>query len=127
METSLTPSMEDYLRTVHALEIEKGSVRVKDIADRMGISMPSVSAAMKNLISRSLVCHQRYDLVKLTATGLVLAEKLENRFVIIRDFLSDVLHVERGVAEKDTCHIEHLISTEAVNKMQAFLGSYRKN
>jgi len=127
METTLTPSMEDYLRTVHALEIEKGSVRVKDIAVRMGISMPSVSAAMKNLISRDLVCHQRYDLVKLTAQGLVLAEKLESRFIIIRDFLSEVLSVEQNTADKDTCQIEHLISKETVGRMQEFLASHRKN
>jgi len=126
MKSNLSPSMEDYLKTVHSIEIEKGSVRVKDIAARMNISMPSVSSAMKNLINQDLVCHPRYDLVKLTSEGLILAEKLGRRFRIIKDFLSEALDLNLEIAKKDTCRIEHIISPETVEHMEAFLKS-RKN
>ena len=121
MKSNLSPNMEDYLKTVHTLELEKGSVRIKDIASRMGISMPSASSAMKNLINQGFVCHPRYDLVKLTTEGVFLAEQLERRFIIIKSFLSDILQVDSEIAEKDTCQIEHRISPETVKQMENFL------
>ncbi|MCD6116463.1 metal-dependent transcriptional regulator [bacterium] len=121
MKSNLSPNMEDYLKTVHTLQLEKGAVRIKDIASRMGISMPSVSSAMKNLINQGFVCHPRYDLVKLTTEGVFLAEQLERRFIIIKSFLSDILKIDLEIAEKDTCQIEHRISPETVKQMENFL------
>jgi len=127
MKNNLSPSMEDYLKTVHSLEIEKGSVRVKDIANRLDISMPSVSSAMKNLIKNGLVCHPRYDLVKLTPEGLKVAKKLERRYNIIKDFLSDILRLDPEIVKKDTCSIEHIISPETVKQMEEFLTSNKES
>lgn len=40
----LTPTMEDYLEAIFNLAKEKGAVRVRDIAKRLGVKMPAVSA-----------------------------------------------------------------------------------
>ncbi len=117
----LTPSMEDYLKTIHALEISRGFVRVKDIANELEISPPSVSGALNNLKNQGLVHHPRYELVGLTVEGVLIAEQIQRRHRVIREFLSRILRIEPEIAEKDACSMEHSVSPETVEGLIAFL------
>lgn len=45
----LTPNLEDYLEAVYKLEKERRVARIRDIAQLMNVSKPSVVAAMKKL------------------------------------------------------------------------------
>ena len=65
-ETALTRSMEDYLEAISVLDEEKKYVRVKDIARYMKVKMPSVTGALKSLVEKKLVNHERYEYVELT-------------------------------------------------------------
>lgn len=121
MDVKLTPSMEDYLKAIHSLKNERGYVRVKDIADKMDITMPSVSSALKNLEKQKLVRHSRYDLVGLTPKGTKVAEDICSRHRVIKNFLSQVLGLDAEIAEKDACGIEHTISPETFQSLVRFL------
>ena len=121
MDIKLSPSKEDYLKTIHLLNSQRGSVRVKDIAEKLDITMPSVSSAIKNLEKKGLVSHPRYDLVALTNQGSQIAESITMRHCIIRDFLSNVLELDTEIAEKDACVMEHSISPETLEKLVLFL------
>jgi len=123
MEVKLSPSKEDYLKTIHSLEHERGVVRVKDIAKKLEITMPSVSCALKNLEKQGLVCHPRYDLVDLTPKGSRVAEDISQRHQVIRDFLSQVLGLDADIADKDACSMEHAISPETFKSLVRFLES----
>ena len=118
----VSSSMEDYLETIHILETRMGSVRVKDIADEMGITMPSVSGAIKNLEKRGLVAHPRYDLIVLTDTGSRIAEAVYERHRVIKSFLTNVLGLDENVAEQDACRIEHNISDTTLEHLTRFLN-----
>jgi DtxR family Mn-dependent transcriptional regulator len=121
MNDKLSPNMEDYLESIYLLELESGNVRVKDIAKRMDITMPSVSGAVKNLEKQGLVCHSRYDLVSLTMKGNRIAEEIYHRHHILKDFLSQILGLRPEIAEKDACAIEHNISPETMKSLVRFL------
>ena len=123
MDTKLSPSMEDYLKAILSLENERGAVRVKDIARKLDITMPSVSSALKNLEKQELVCHPRYDLVDLTQEGSRVAEDIYHRHQVIKDFLSQVLGLDAEIAEKDACGMEHAISQETFESLARFLES----
>ena len=125
MDRPISPNMEDYLETIHRLEIERGNVRVKDIALRMRISQASVSGAMNNLEKQGLVSHPRYDLIRLTAAGIGRAEKIYERHRIIKHFLKDVLGLAEDVADRDACRIEHNIGPETFLSMKRFIVKYR--
>jgi DtxR family Mn-dependent transcriptional regulator len=43
LKKPLTPAMEDYLEAIFNLGKEKRVVRVKDIAKRLGVKMPTVT------------------------------------------------------------------------------------
>jgi len=45
----LTPTMEDYLEAMYNLSKEKKAVRVKDIAKKLGVKMPTVTSMLKSL------------------------------------------------------------------------------
>lgn len=121
MHVKLSPSMEDYLRAIYFLERQSGAVRVKNIAKQMEITMPSVSSALKNLEKQGLVCHPRYDFVGLTPEGFRIAEEVNKRHQVIKDFLSQILGIEHEIAEKDACGMEHSISPETLESLLHFL------
>ncbi len=118
---NLSSNMEDYLKVIYLLQNKIGIVRVRDIAREMAITMPSVSSALKNLEKHGLVCHPRYDLVNLTSEGTKIAEHVSRRHRVIMDFLLEVLGLDRKIAEKDACGMEHNISQETLKSLDKFL------
>jgi DtxR family Mn-dependent transcriptional regulator len=122
MGIQISSNMEDYLETIHLLEQERRTVRIKDIAREMQITMPSVSSAVKNLENQGLVSHSRYDSVELTQKGTQIAEAVYKRHRVIKHFLAEVLGLASDIAEKDACRIEHNISEETLDKLIQFIG-----
>ena len=118
---NLSSNMEDYLKVIYLLQNKMGTVRVKDIAREMSITMPSVSSALKTLEKHGLVCHPRYDLVDLTSEGKKIAEHVFRRHRVIMDFLLKVLGLDHKIAEKDACGMEHNISEETLESLDKFL------
>ena len=53
-EKPLTYVMEDYLEAIFDLDQEKKFIRVKDIAKRMDVKMPTVSSMLKTLSDRAM-------------------------------------------------------------------------
>jgi DtxR family Mn-dependent transcriptional regulator len=105
----LTKSLEDYLEAVLVL-VRRGRVaRVRDIARRLGVGSPSVTAAMRSLSQRGLVNYDPYEVVTLTERGLEAAGKIQHRHEVIRGFLTDVLGVAADAAEDYACRMEHAV------------------
>ncbi len=123
MNSRLSSSMEDYLKTIHLLKMDRGVVRVKDIAGSMAITMPSVSSALKQLEKQHLVWHSRYEWVDLTDEGLKVASNVCRRHNVIKHFLSEILGINPVIAEKDACGMEHSISPETLERLVEFVES----
>lgn len=114
---SLTTSMEDYLEAISILEENKKYVRVRDIAKHMKVKMPSVTGALKSLAERELVNHERYEYVELTKQGAAIAQEIRRRHNTIQKFLTEILNIDPEVAEKDSCGMEHAISTTTMDRL----------
>ncbi len=117
----LTESLEDYLEAIHQLGREKDAVRVKDIADFVGVKMPSVSAAVQALKERGLTAHEKYGSVSLTPEGRQTAEFLCRRHYTLTAFLRDILGIEEKQAEKEACGIEHALGAETLRRLLALI------
>ncbi|MFA6775732.1 MAG: metal-dependent transcriptional regulator [Sphaerochaetaceae bacterium] len=120
-------SGEDYLEAVLAIEEEDGVVRTTDVANRLGLSKPSVSRAMKNLMEGGYVVRPSYGDIKLTEKGRAIAAQVYYRHKMLTEFLRDVLGVNGETAEHDACLIEHDISEETLTKLSAYLHSLQNN
>lgn len=114
---TLTESLEDYLEAIYQLQRESGSVRVKEIADFVGVKMPSVSSALRALKDRGLVDHESYGEVSLTPTGRETAEFLCRRHFALTAFLRDILGLDPEQAETEACGIEHALSAETLRRL----------
>lgn len=117
----LSASVEDYLEAILTLTENGQSVRVTDVARRLGVAKSSVTEAVGLLRSRGFVTQERYGRIFLTQEGLVESARVRRRHIVLRTFLRDVLGVEQDQAEIDACQIEHVVSVETMNKMVAFL------
>jgi DtxR family Mn-dependent transcriptional regulator len=119
----LSANMEMYLKTILRLSPEGGPVRVKEIAEALGVTMPSVSGALRTLKSMGLVLHPAYGAVRLSARGNRVAAAVSRRFEVLKRFLTDVLGVDERTAVRDACEIEHVVGTDTLERLTAFLDT----
>jgi DtxR family transcriptional regulator, Mn-dependent transcriptional regulator len=117
----LSSSMEDYLETIYWLIQESKVARVKDIAEKLSVSMPSVSGALKTLAAKGLVNYDPYQYITLTEEGEVVARQLAKSHEVIRDFLIRVLQVPQPQAEANACRMEHAVDEETLERFIQFL------
>ncbi len=117
----LTEAMEDYLEAIYHLLRKREVVRVKDIAEDLGVTMPSVSSALKSLTERELVNHEKYGHVTLTEAGRKRAELVHRRHQGLTCFLRDILQRDPEVAEAEACRLEHALSNETLRRMLAMI------
>ena len=117
----LSPSMEDYLEAIFELDKRKRAVRVKDVAEKLSVTMPSVNGALKILESQGLVKHEKYDYIELTKTGELHASKISSRHHVICTFLKEFLGVDSDTAEQDACRAEHVLSAVTMEKLIEFV------
>lgn len=124
-EAQLSASLEDYLEAIYNLNAAGDAVRVKDIADRMDVKMPSVTGALRSLASKGLVKHEPYESVELTDDGLSLARDIALRHSTVSEFLMSVLGLSETDAEREACRLEHAIQPETLDKLIKFIEFVR--
>jgi len=118
---ALSSTIEDYLETILNLEKDKKIVRVKDIARKMDVKLPTVTSMLNNLIEKGLINHEKYEYVELTKEGKRIAKDVYRRHVIFRDFLTGILNVDATTAEKDACKMEHVVSPVTLERFVKFM------
>lgn len=122
-ETALSESLEMYLETIVLLEKREGSARVTDIARELGVSKPSVHIALHELEHRGLAEHERYGSIVLSASGRTAALEVSRRHRILSSYLSKILGVSPETAERDACRIEHYLSAETMERIEAVMSA----
>jgi DtxR family Mn-dependent transcriptional regulator len=120
--TPMTPSLEDYLEVILDLNEENESIRVTDLAKKLGVAKSSVYQAVVKLVDLKLLIHERYGPLVLTELGEVEARKIRERHQILKQFLSEILGVDPQIAEKDVCGIEHYVSPVTMEKLVVYLS-----
>lgn len=108
----ISETKEDYLEKILMINEEKGSVHGVDLANKLNISKPTVSIAMKKLEDEGLISVDDSKNISLTAEGLVIAEKTYEKHNLIAKVLIS-LGVSEHQAFEDSCHIEHCLSDES--------------
>jgi DtxR family Mn-dependent transcriptional regulator len=120
-ERPLTSVMEDYLEAISELDQEKKVVRVKDIAKRMDVKMPTVSSMLRTLSDRGMVSYEKYEYVELTPDGETVGREMSRRHRILFDFLTRVLRVDQETADIDACRMEHALSPGTLESLTGFM------
>ncbi len=125
MAQELSASLEDYLEAIYHLERESRVARVRDIAERLSVQMPSVTGALRALASKDLVNHTPYSYVTLTPAGERIARDMARRHRVLTGFLSDFLGLDRATADRNACAVEHAIEPVVLTRLVAFIEQER--
>ncbi len=111
----MTKSLEDYLEAIHRQIQETGSARVVDVAKTLGVKMPSVNNAVKELTKLGFIEYERYHHIKMTVDGVRRAATIYKRHTMLKSFLL-FIGVSENNAEADACAMEHILSNETVER-----------
>ena len=117
----LSASTEDYLEAIVSLCGERGSARARDIAASVGVTVSSVTVALRKLGRMGLVRYTPYEAVTLTPSGTRIARKIEKRHKLLHKFFREALGVSEQTADADACRLEHGLSRETVERLTAFM------
>lgn len=120
-ELNMTASLEDYLEAVFVLAQEKDTVRLTDIASNLGVSKPSANRAVNTLTQNGFLKHETYGAITLTPEGETYAASVLHRHKLLKHFLVNTLGVNEEIAEEDACKMEHVMSSETIEKLYDYL------
>lgn len=114
-------SREMYLETILVLNKENGFVRAVDVANKLNYSKPSVSRAVKNLVSEGAIKVLEDGNIILLKPGLKEAEAIYEKHKILTEVFIKYLKLDPELAEKDACKVEHVISEETFAAIKKLL------
>ncbi len=117
----LHSSGEDYLKAILTLQKENGLVRAMDIAQLLAVKRPSVSRALKRLREGGLLFTDAERHIFLTREGREAAERILRTHHVLKTFLISI-GVDPRIAEQDACRMEHGLSPETFDQLNAFAG-----
>ncbi len=123
--TYLSETQEDYLLDILEQVKANSVARIKDIAQKRHVSLPTAVSAIKTLAEKNIIKHEKYSYIQLTDYGLSIAQTLIERKRQILKFLVNTLGLNEDIALKDAHKLEHDLSDETLNmlmKLNEFLA-----
>jgi DtxR family Mn-dependent transcriptional regulator len=120
--SSLTRAQQDYLKALYQLHGDHQPVPTRDLAQRLGISSPSVSEMVNRLSAQGLVEHDRYRGQQLTREGRKVALELVRHHRLLEMFLVQVLGYSLDEVHDEAERLEHVISERMEQRIFELLG-----
>src|SRR5467141_1446481 len=120
--STFTRAQEDYLKALYLLSGAERPVPTRDLAQRLGISSPSVSEMVTRLTAQGLVEHDRYRGQQLTREGRKVALELVRHHRLLEMFLVQVLGYSWDEVHDEAERLEHVISERMEQRIFDLLG-----
>ena len=120
-----TSAVEDYLKCILLEEQRLPGLRVSmgHIGSSLGVTPGTVTSMMKALADGGLVSYEPYSGVLLTRAGEQLAAHVLRRHRLVELFLVQVLGMDWSEVHAEAERLEHAISDQVLERMDAMLGS----
>ena len=124
MNMTIHKSAEDYLEAMLMLKQERGYIRSIDVAEKLGVTKPSVSYATKRLRESGYISFDPAGMILLLPPGLEIAERMYERHMLLTELLIG-LGVDPEIAREDACKIEHDLSVESFDAIRRHAQEHR--
>ena len=115
------PAFEEYCETIFELREDDVEVIQARIAERLEVSRPAVSEMVRRMEREGLVSTSA-GAIRLTPTGVSLAETVVRRHRLAERFLTDILGLSWADAHVEAGRWEHVISPTVEEAMARALG-----
>jgi DtxR family Mn-dependent transcriptional regulator len=119
---NLSPQIEDYLKNIYLLQSQYPQVPTTALAERLGVSAPSVSGMVRRLAQMGLLEHRRYEGVRLTSNGEAMALKVIRAHRLWELYLVEVLDLPWDQAHVEAERLEHALSEELADRLDEVLN-----
>jgi len=116
----ISKSLEEYVKEMYVLKVNKGEIRVTDIANSLGVSKASVNKAIKQLKVEDIVDYETYGEIELTLEGEKIARKILEAYDITYLFLNEILQVDCKLAENEAKEMKNILSDDTLNKLAKY-------
>ena len=120
--STFTRAQQDYLKALYELHGDQRPVPTRELAQRLGISSPSVSEMVTRLSAQGLVEHDRYRGQQLTKEGRKIALELVRHHRLLEMFLVQVLGYSWDEVHDEAERLEHVISERMEQRIFELLG-----
>ena len=118
----LSQTAEDYLKEIYKLEVVRGRATTSALAERLGVSPPSVTSMLKKLAALKLVVHERYRGVTLTTAGRKAAIEVIRHHRLLEQYLAETLGMPIDEVHAEADRLEHVLSEELEARIDQTLG-----
>ena len=110
---------------IYRINLNRGNVQVKDVANELNIKPASVTKMVKKLNDKDILEYKKYDYIKLTEMGYKVGNTLLKRHNTIYKFL-EILGVKDSIHE-ETEKIEHTINYDTLEKINTLIDFFSNN
>jgi DtxR family Mn-dependent transcriptional regulator len=122
----LSDVMEDYLKTIYVLQQETGErISTSAIAERVGVTSPTVTSMTDKLEERGLVEREKYKGVELTPEGETVAIEVLRHHRLIEAYLASELDYDWTDVHDEADRLEHHISERFEERIAEMLDDPR--
>ncbi len=118
----LSESVEDYLKQIYKLQGKDGRATTSAIAERMGVTAPSVTGMVKKLAALDLVEHRPYRGVRLTEAGERAAVEVIRHHRLLERYLAESLGMSIDEVHAEADRLEHTLSETLEARIDERLG-----
>ena len=123
MTTATSPASEEYLQAVYTLQDEGAQVIAARLADFLQHTPAAVSEMLHRLEREGLVNLDDRKAVRLSASGLGVAERIARRHRLAERMLVDLLGYAWWKTHEEAERIEHAMSDEMEERLVRVLGN----
>ncbi|MFO7792527.1 MAG: metal-dependent transcriptional regulator [Candidatus Saliniplasma sp.] len=116
---------EEYLENIYKLSLEREKEKVKtgEIADKMGLSPPTVTEVLPVLDEEGYIEYIPYYGVKLTEDGVNLGKNIVRTHRVLEVFLKRYFSLDQDQLHEKACQMEHIFDEEMIDEMCKRLGA----
>lgn len=118
----MSTTIQDYLKAIYKLQAGGGKVSTSALAERMGVTAPTVTSMISRLAEQGLLRHDRYRGVDLTEAGERLALEVIRHHRLWELFLRETLQIPLDQVHGEAERLEHALSDLLEDRMDELLG-----
>lgn len=122
-ETSLSPSMEDYLEMIFRILCTERVARINRLADKLNVKASSASKMVTVLTEMGLLYYEKYGFITLTDDGFDLGKYLLYRHKTLNEFLCLVNNSEDETEQVEK--IEHFFNKKTISNIEVLTNQLK--
>lgn len=119
-----TPTVEDYLMTMHVMERDQGEIVAARLAEMLNVSPATVAMTIKRMLRDNWITGKsRREGIHLTEAGLAAAHSVVRRHMLTEWLLVKILKLPMLQIHDEAHHIEHAISAQLEERLNELLDA----